>query len=69
MAQVLIDDHNPFGGPAERHGPLLEGILACGTFRMRQDLLKGTLADVQTRLTFPLWCFDYISCWFPRSTS
>jgi hypothetical protein len=20
-------------------------------------------------LTFPLWCFDYISCWFQRSTS
>src|SRR5215471_21103254 len=34
MAQILIDDDNPFRRPAARHRTLLQRILACGAFRM-----------------------------------
>src|SRR2546427_2804197 len=49
MAQVLINDDNLFGRPAERDGALPQGILARRAFRILEDLLKRTLPDIQTR--------------------
>jgi hypothetical protein len=34
-----------------------------------QYVLSSSFTGASRDLTFPLWCFDYISCWFQRSTS
>jgi hypothetical protein len=44
-----FDHDNVFCGPAKRDGAVAERILARGTFRVFEDLVERTLADVQAR--------------------
>src|SRR6266568_5747349 len=50
LAQILINDHNALCGPAQSERSFSEAILACGTFRVFEDLMEGALAHIEHRL-------------------
>src|SRR6266568_496594 len=60
LAQILINDHNALCGPAQSERSFSESILACGAFRVFEDLMQSTLPHVQHRLTREMSCGDFL---------
>lgn len=48
MAEILIDDEDAFGGPAEGEGSLAQGVLTGGALSIGEDLLERALAHIET---------------------
>ena len=49
-AEIVIDDHDLLGSPAELAGAIGQGILQAGRFPVVLDLTQGGLADIDDRL-------------------
>src|SRR6185369_3939783 len=49
LTQVVVDGDDPVTRPAQRHGPVGQGVLAGGGLLVVEDLLRGRLADVDDR--------------------
>jgi len=62
LTQVLINDHNARGIPAQRNGSLAQAILARGAFGIFEHLMESTLAHVQHGLTREMSCGDFVQC-------
>jgi len=60
LAQVLINDDNARGFPAQRNGSLAQAILARGAFGIFEHLMESTLAHVQHGLTREMSCGDFL---------
>lgn len=46
-AQVIVDDDDLVGGPAERHGPAAQRVLAVGGGGVLQHLAQRALPDIE----------------------
>ena len=46
LPEVLVDDEDPIGGPAEGAGVISQGILAGERLAILNDLLGARLADI-----------------------
>ncbi len=56
LALVRVDHLDPFEGPAQRHGPLAQSILAPGALGILEDLPHRGLTDVQVGVAPQVAC-------------
>ena len=59
-AEIVVDDHDPLGDPAELLGAFGQGVLEPGRFRMAADLLQGRLAEVDDGEPVTVAAFDLV---------
>ncbi len=58
LPEVVVDDEDPIGGPAEGAGMISQGILAGERLAILNDLLRAGLADVDDGQLGPMGIGD-----------
>src|SRR5260370_5607653 len=52
LPEIIVDDHDVLGMPAQRDGTLPQRVLTLGALRVFQHLTRSGLTDIEIRLSF-----------------
>src|SRR5260370_20260582 len=52
LPEIIVDDHDVLGMPAQRDGTLPQHVLTLGALRVFQHLTRSGLTDIEIRLSF-----------------